>query len=650
MILLESGPQGDRAFDAKAIFAGQLHARGFDVAIDDSVLPEDFDRHRKYEVAPFLKSIDPSEIDQLLLIGAEQIENETLLSLRGYGFSPDIPVAATGWFDNHQALIGAQSKLAYAIGNEPNVVDLSAVQSSSLPVTAVSPLAASGAGSAPDAARRTPELFVFLPPEIADEPATIQILAALDNMGSFRLNIVAPAKGKELIRSSRYSQLCVFSYSEVSPVALAQNADVAVFYGDSVPGERMAVFAIELMGAGKAVIDATVPAVFERSGAPALRGPEELAALPPYLEHAVFPNLGSIGDQVRDSAWIASRSIGRLENELGLIRPNPTKQKNEKSPRHVFFPTNGNGLGHAQRCALVAAELEHPNESIFAAFPTCLPLLQSRGFRCLPLVSRSEAHAEGFANDIVNYLRLKESVGRSDHLVFDGGYVFDSIVRTVVETGCRSTWIRRGLLKPLHLNAITPERENAFDQIIVPTEAFDELNTDNRLRMNVKQVGPIVQSRPEISRDKVCRDLMKRFDIEFDTLVVSALGGGVATDRSAQLQTLSMMMENRNDCLHLILVWPNAKVASGNYGWNRTRVISTRASAALMQAADLAISAAGYNSFHEMLYHRIPSILIPQSAEYMDDQERRSRAAAERDLADIVLPNELLKLEQTASC
>lgn len=649
MILLESGPEGDRAFDAKAIFATQLSARGHLVAIDDSNPPEDFDRHRRYEIAPFLASIKNTEINQVLVIGAEQIENDTLLRLRGHGFSPEVPISATGRFADHQALLGAQSKLAYALGREPKMVDLSTVQSAALPVTAVSPLAASGAQASSPVRRDTPELFVFLPPDLADEPATMQVLAAMDNMAGFRLNIVAPAKGKELIRASRYSQLCVFSYSEVGPVALAQRADIAAFYGDSIPGERMAIFALELMGAGKAVIDATVPAVFEQAGAPALRGPEELAALPPYLEHSVIPNLETVGNHARDSAWIASRRIERLERELGLVQPEASDRTKQRKPRHVFFPTNGNGLGHAQRCSLIAAELEHPEQSIFAAFPSCLPLLQGKGHRCLPLVSRSDVHPESYANDLVNYLRLRDCVRPSDHLVFDGGYVFDSVFRTIVETGCKATWIRRGLLQPVQTNAITPERENAFGQVIVPLEAFEELNTDNRFRMNTARVGPIVQQRPETSRDKLRQSLSERFGIEYSTLVVSALGGGVAADRSAQLQTLSMMMENRKDCLHLILVWPNARISSNLYGWSRTRVITTRASAALMTAADLAISAAGYNSFHEMLYHRVPTILIPQSAEYMDDQERRSRAAVERGLADMVLAEELLKLEHTVN-
>ncbi len=60
------------------------------------------------------------------------------------------------------------------------------------------------------------------------------------------------------------------------------------------------------------------------------------------------------------------------------------------------------------------------------------------------------------------------------------------------------------------------------------------------------------------------------------------------------------------------------------------------------------ISAAGYNSFHEVLYHRIPAIFIPQMAAYMDNQERRARAAADRELALTVAAGDLLMLERKA--
>ena len=75
-------------------------------------------------------------------------------------------------------------------------------------------------------------------------------------------------------------------------------------------------------------------------------------------------------------------------------------------------------------------------------------------------------------------------------------------------------------------------------------------------------------------------------------------------------------------------------------------MIKTQNTGALCRAADLVVSAVGYNSFHEIMYSGIPSIMIPQFAPYLDDQERRARAAADRGLTSLVLETELVRLKQ----
>ena len=100
----------------------------------------------------------------------------------------------------------------------------------------------------------------------------------------------------------------------------------------------------------------------------------------------------------------------------------------------VFMPTNGIGLGHAQRCTLVAAELDRDRvDPIFAAFPSCTGLVKAYGFDAMPLVQRSALHPRAYENDLVNYLRLKALTDDARTLVFDGGYVFDLVYRTIVE-------------------------------------------------------------------------------------------------------------------------------------------------------------------------------------------------------------------------
>jgi UDP-N-acetylglucosamine:LPS N-acetylglucosamine transferase len=192
------------------------------------------------------------------------------------------------------------------------------------------------------------------------------------------------------------------------------------------------------------------------------------------------------------------------------------------------------------------------------------------------------------------------------------------------------------------------ERERAFSKVIVPAEAFGELNADYSFGDHVTKVGPIVRQHKLNSAqiEELRGRLVDQFDRRIDTLVVTMLGGGVASERTAQIQLLCSVLEQRENCVHLIVAWPNAFVSNGLYGWKNSRVIQTHRALDLCQAADLTVSAAGYNSFHEILYAQVPAILIPQSAPYMDDQERRARAAVERGVAGFVQESELLNLER----
>ncbi|SPH23320.1 UDP-N-acetylglucosamine--N-acetylmuramyl-(pentapeptide) pyrophosphoryl-undecaprenol N-acetylglucosamine transferase [Defluviimonas aquaemixtae] len=648
MILIEAGECSERAFDAKLLLAAQLAGRGHRVVLDERSLPERLDRHQKYDSVRFLAELDPTAISRVVVIGAENLASETAAGLRSTKIGPETRVTAIGRFADRQSAIAARAKIAYATGREPELLDLEEIQGSPLVPGAISPLAAAPAPAG--AASNVPQLFLFLPQEALDEPQTLQILGAMDQIPSYRLNLILPGKGKEQIRASRFSGLLVHSYSELPPAGFAALADIAAFFGDRVPGERMAAFALDLMRSGKVVIDCTVGAGFAAAGAPAVRGPEDPMALAAYVEHTVLVNRGEIGRQARQSPWLARRGIEVLERALDLPSNVDESGGNTPSdPRRIFVPTNGVGLGHAQRCTLVASELKQPERCFFAAFPSCLGLILDKGFDCLPLVAKSPHHPEDHANDLLTYLRLHRCARAGDQLIFDGGYVFDSIYRIILEMGLDAVWIRRGLWQAGQSVRAPMERERIFSRVILPGEAFEELNSVPFFDPRKHAVGPVVQHAPapgKTERTERRRALAERFGVEFNRLVVTMLGGGVAADRSVQMQALAAMMAARPDCLHLIVLWPGAAVPLGVQGWPNTRVVQTKAALALCQIADAVVSAAGYNSFHELLYHGIPTIFVPQMASFMDDQERRAQAAADRGLAEVVLAHELLLLER----
>jgi hypothetical protein len=646
VILLSAGEQTERSFASLMLFAGSLAERGHRVVIDEEALPETTDRSDRYDAAPYLADLGEVTPDCVLIIGAEALSNDALGRLRSLDLPDTVRIVALGEFADHQAEVGARTRLAYAMGREPDLVDLGETLGPVLPVAGICPLPTPERDRARLSAD-VPDLLLFLPAEWLEEPHVPPLLAALDNVPDFRLSIVTPGVAKNRLKKTRYASLNVFGYSELGPAALSRRTDIAAFFGDGIPGERMAALAIDLMSSGKPVIDCTHGGAFQAAGAPVIRGPEELAALPNFIEFSVVPNQAAIGRAARDSAWIVGRRIALLEEALRLPAPEAMALSSpRREGRVVFLPTNGNGLGHAQRCSVIASRLSRPESAFFMAFPSCVPLVRRRGFACTPLVQKSPDHPEEFANDIVNYLRLGRTLQSSDHLVFDGGYVFNSIYRAINESGCSATWIRRGLWRPGQVADAPVERERAFRMVLVPEEAFPELNVDYSRGTHVRRIGPIVQPPPALDRETVRGRLASLFGVSFDRLVVTMLGGGVASDRSAQVQAIGGFLERRQDCLHVVVVWPHASVAPGLGGWRNTRLVRTQDSLSLTGAADLVISAVGYNSFHELLYNRLPAIFIPQVAAYLDDQERRARAASDRGLAETILAHELLLLER----
>ncbi|WP_165899191.1 hypothetical protein [Rhodovulum steppense] len=71
---------------------------------------------------------------------------------------------------------------------------------------------------------------------------------------------------------------------------------------------------------------------------------------------------------------------------------------------------------------------------------------------------------------MLTYLRLGRALERGDCLVFGGGYVFDSILRTVLERDLCAVWIRRGLWPPGRESDLALDRERIFERVIVPSE------------------------------------------------------------------------------------------------------------------------------------------------------------------------------------
>lgn len=662
MLYCDVARQDDAAFDDLVVFVDQLNAAGRPARLGPRSVPGDAVRSHRFDAAPHLGRTTPAADDMLVLLGADAPDDGGLALLHRTaaraagadaetGAPPDAaPCYALGRFETEQARVGARARLSYALGREP-VVERLADPAQRGPVFGVaSPAGRAGGDDVPTVLIAGPRL------EDPDEGRALRSLAvtgAAAGGGRMRVVVLTDGRSKADWRARHGDVVAVYRHGEALPASLARRVAVLAAFSAPADSYRHACLVANLVVAGAALIDCTDDHALARGSDAFVRGPLDIAGLGAFLRDAIVPNLDEIGRAVR-----ASGHAGRVAPDRVLSflpSPSPAEAPGAAEDGPVFVPTNGVGLGHAQRTSLIAAELGGARPT-FAAFPSCMPMLQGYGFDVMPLVGRSPLHAAEHENDLLNYVRLRaltrppRAAGGRRTLVFDGGYVFDSIYRTILENDLRGVWIRRGLWQGAQDNAIALDREKAFDRVIVPREAFPELDHAYSLGDHVRAVGPVVQRlAPDADRRAALRARLAERYGPFERLTVTMLGGGVAADRRAQLAAICGMMERRSDTLNLIVVWPTATVEAGSFAWRNTRVVKTHHASVLVAACDLFVSAAGYNSFHEALYNRVPTVFLPQMAAMMDDQRARAAAAAERGLAAMVEPHELLRLDRTVT-
>lgn len=639
MIFCEAVSSKKDALDDLIAFTRQLNAAGVPARVRSAALPTDLGRNAAFDIAPYLADEFDPGTDHLVLLGAQEVNDAAMMALRRIARAAQPRTTAFGTFATLQERIGAKAKLSYALGQDPEIVDLAEIGS---PSDARCPDIAVATASIARRSERPRLMFLGLDttrPGVADAMISLATLAAVDPV------IVTSGKGKDAWCKAAGNGIPVYHYGELGPDSLAGLAEIAAVFMTPPRTQRMRALLGNLAARSTLLLDCTSSHEYRATGDAFIASTPHLAFLAQHLKEKVLPNLEAVGAATATSGLVRDRAVPAILT-ADSVADTSVETRNGHT---VFMPTNGVGLGHAQRCSLIASEIDRDRtEPVFAAFGSCMRMLRNYGFDTMPLVSRAGFHAEAHANDMVNYTRLRRLSRGAGAFVFDGGYVFDSIYRTIAEGGMPGAWIRRGLWQDGQDNSIALDREKIFSRVIVPTEAFEELNQRLSRGEHLAPVGPIVQ-RIELSKArkaKLRKALAKEVGRPFEKLVVTMLGGGVAADRSAQTAAVAAECERHDGILNLVVVWPTATVEPGLFSWENTCVVKTHHASPIVAASDLFVSAVGYNSFHEAIYNRVPTIFVPQMAKFMDDQAARAEAAASRSAATVVTADEIARLNR----
>ncbi len=628
-------------FDDLVVLVNQLRASGVhSAAIDRSNVPQ-LGRSGQYDVALLVDKIAERQDAQLMLIGAQDINDQKLAALRALKRSSDFKITAVGSMTKQQELM-LFAKLRYVSDDTPGIVNLLKQKircTERAPIFGVPRTVKRGSG--------VPKVMV-VGLDLTNE-ATARSVRSLGVSRGFQLSVLTDGKSKSTFQKAYGNSIPVFGYTELLPHHLAKGVDVAAFFGKPSNSYRMQAFVANLVAANCVLLDCTIQGSFSAIYDAFVQAPPDLGHLALELASHVVPNLSLLAKEVSETKSAREFDCKASLDLLGIpsVQPDTVNDQSKSRSATVFLPTNGVGLGHAQRTSLIATKLKgQGGQPRFAAFPSCMKMLTSYGFDVMPLVSRSPVHKQEHENDLINFQRLMSLTAEAKTFVFDGGYVFDSVYRTILENELHACWIRRGLWQSNQDNSVALDREKVFQRVIVPEEAFPELNQTYSQGKHVFNVGPIVQTvqhTPE-KRQQLRDSLKATFNIDFDHLVVTMLGGGVAADRRAQTAAVCGSLDSRTDVLNLLVVWPTATVEASAFTWKNTRVVKTHHASALVAASDLFVSAVGYNSFHEALYNQVPTIFLPQMNAFMDDQRARAQAAVERGVAILVEETEMLRL------
>lgn len=356
--------------------------------------------------------------------------------------------------------------------------------------------------------------------------------------------------------------------------------------------------------------------------------------------------LFTIGDLV-EGAGHSVVKWAKLPFQLFVLRKNNRRLMNmevKKLPpieglkeTILFIATNGAGLGHLTRCLAVARKLkrERPDtEIIFLTTSLALTSVHREGFTayCIPSLMLIKNISAGQWNALLKTMMTQLlQLYRFSAVIFDGAMPYASITAAMAgENKIPRIWIRRGSEKSGEIADKRVQAEKEFDYVILPGEAGGELKAGDGKHINVNPI--IYLDKEEIwTREQVRRFLKIP---EGKKAVYVQLGAGNINDIDSDIYKIVTELRKYPDVLIVLgesMIGNELKIIEDDI-----LIIKDYPNAKYFNGFDFAISACGYNSFHELLYFGVPTIFLPNRNTKTDDQYARAMIS-ERAGAGIVV-------------
>ncbi len=302
-------------------------------------------------------------------------------------------------------------------------------------------------------------------------------------------------------------------------------------------------------------------------------------------------------------------------------------------PRLLFYAVNGLGLGHVTRLIAIARQvrrLEPTAEVLFLTSSEADNVIYREGFAAIKLPSKTVRESTGLGKRA--WLKLVQTVTWNAIGAFDPDVlVADTYpAGTVDELLPVLRWRQKNVFvfREQRLDSFLGDLMQAalplYDLLLIPHDDVARVGSLPEPE-KARAVGPIlIREREELlARDAARRVLGLPADAR---LLYASFGGGGDPDAQRALDLTVRAVRKRPEFELAIGAGPLTRSLDAIAG---THVIDGRYPMLdVMPAFDGAVSAAGYNSVHELMFAGIPTVLVP-FGRVLDDQERRARELAD---------------------
>jgi hypothetical protein len=467
------------------------------------------------------------------------------------------------------------------------------------------------------------------------------LLAVYPERPDVEVRILGGAETAERLIGRRPRNWMVHPYGAMTAQAFLAEIDFFVYYPHPDSLEAFGRTILEALASGAVVV---LPERFESLfGDAALYAPPSAVTrtvLDLAADTSTYEAASTHGQERARECFSYATHHRRLSTLIGptdIVPVAAARTAKSQPPRRrrtpiLFVSSNGAGVGHLMRLMAMARRADDDMEPLLLTLSQAISVVDELGFAVEYLMSSGYSgmrHADWHA-----YLRarLDELVRqhRPAALVFDGTYPWDPIVELADDhPDVKLIWSRRGMWRADAELGQLPQAPR-FDLIIEPGEIAAAADTGpTRRRDDALRVGPVllIDEHEQLVAEEARLEL--GLDPDRPAALVQ-LGAGNINDVGS---TLGIVVDRlgRVDDLQVCLA-ESAITVEPAEGLEVHR-FSVYPLARYLRAFDLAVSAAGYNSYHELITTGVPTIFIPNLNTATDDQAARARFAEEQGAA-----------------